>query len=96
MVFTRRAGPLAGAGVLALVLQVRICVSGAPLAVAVAGVFVQRVLAPLLPLPVSSPHCPPCEAWASAGSLMRRERSRLRTSPRCGRAAVNRRGTGRC
>jgi hypothetical protein len=53
MVFTRRTGPLAGAGVLALVLPLTIWVSGAPLAVAVAGVFVYRVLALLLPMPVS-------------------------------------------
>jgi hypothetical protein len=53
MVFTRRTGPLAGAGVLALILPLTIWVSGAPLAVAVAGVFVYRVLALLLPMPVS-------------------------------------------
>jgi hypothetical protein len=53
MVFTRRTGPLAGAGVLALVLPLTIWVSGAPLAVAVAGVFVYRMLALLLPMPVS-------------------------------------------
>jgi hypothetical protein len=53
MVFTRRTGPLAGAGVLALVLPLTIWDSGAPLAVAVAGVFVYRVLALLLPMPVS-------------------------------------------
>jgi hypothetical protein len=53
MVFTRRTGPLAGAGVLALLLPLTIWVSGAPLAVAVAGVFVYRVLALLLPMPVS-------------------------------------------
>ncbi len=53
MVFTRRTGPLAGAGVLALVLPLTIWASGAPLAVAVAGVFVYRVLALLLPMPVS-------------------------------------------
>jgi hypothetical protein len=45
MVFTRRTGPLAGAGVLALILALTIWVSGAPLAAAVAGVFVYRVLA---------------------------------------------------
>jgi hypothetical protein len=44
---------LADAGVLALVLPVTIWVSGAPLAVAVAGVFAYRVLALLLPMPVS-------------------------------------------
>jgi hypothetical protein len=53
MLFTRRTGPLAGAGVLALVLPLTIWVSGAPLAAAVAGVFVYRVLALLLPMPVS-------------------------------------------
>jgi hypothetical protein len=53
MVFTRRTGPLAGAGILALVLPLAIWVSGAPLAVAVAGVFVYRMLALLLPMPVS-------------------------------------------
>ena len=53
MVFTRRTGPLAGAGVLALVLPLTVWDSGAPLAVAVAGVFVYRVLALLLPMPVS-------------------------------------------
>jgi hypothetical protein len=53
MVFTRRTGPLAGAGVLALVLPLTIWVSGASLAVAVVGVFVYRVLALLLPMPVS-------------------------------------------
>jgi hypothetical protein len=53
MVFTRRTGPLAGAGVLALVLPLTIWYSGAPLAVAVVGVFVYRVLALCLPMPVS-------------------------------------------
>jgi uncharacterized membrane protein YbhN (UPF0104 family) len=53
MVVTRRTGPLAGAGVLALVLPLTIWVSGAPLAVAIAGVFAYRVLALLLPMPVS-------------------------------------------
>jgi uncharacterized membrane protein YbhN (UPF0104 family) len=53
MVVTRRTGPLAGAGVLALVLPLTIWVSGAPLAVAVVGVFAYRLLALLLPMPVS-------------------------------------------
>ena len=53
MVFTRRTGPLAGAGVLALILPLTIWDSGAPLAVTVAGVFVYRVLALLMPMPVS-------------------------------------------
>jgi hypothetical protein len=53
MVFTRRTGPLAGAGVLALFLPLTLLVSGAPLAVAVVGVFCYRLLALWLPLPVS-------------------------------------------
>jgi uncharacterized membrane protein YbhN (UPF0104 family) len=53
MVFTRRTGPLAGAGVLALLLPLTLLVSGAPLAYAVVGVFLYRLLALWLPLPVS-------------------------------------------
>jgi hypothetical protein len=53
MVFTRRTGPLAGAGVLALLLPVTIWVSGAPFAVAIVGVFTYRLLALWLPMPVS-------------------------------------------
>jgi hypothetical protein len=53
MVFTRRTGPLAGAGVLALVLPVTIWISGAPLAAAIVGVFVYRILALWLPMPAS-------------------------------------------
>jgi hypothetical protein len=51
MVFTRRTGPLAGAGVLALCLPVCLWYCGAPLAAAVAGVFAYRVLALWLPMP---------------------------------------------
>jgi uncharacterized membrane protein YbhN (UPF0104 family) len=53
MVFTRRTGPLAGAGVLALVLPLTIWYSGAPFAVAIVGVFAYRVLSLWLPMPVS-------------------------------------------
>jgi hypothetical protein len=53
MVFTRRTGPLAGAGILALCLPLTIWYSGAPLAVAVAGIFAYRVLALWLPMPAS-------------------------------------------
>jgi hypothetical protein len=52
-VFTRRTGPLAGAGVLSLVLPVTIWYCGAPLPVAVIGVFTYRLLAFWLPMPVS-------------------------------------------
>lgn len=51
MVVTRRTGPLGGAGVLALCLPLTIWYSGAPLAVAVAGLFTYRVLALWLPMP---------------------------------------------
>src|SRR5580693_595020 len=53
MLFTRRTGPLASVGVLALVLPLTIWVSGAPFPAAIAGVFVYRMLALLLPMPVS-------------------------------------------
>lgn len=53
MVFTRRTGPLAGAGVLMLVLPLTIWYSGAPLASAVAGVFAYRVISLWLPMPFS-------------------------------------------
>lgn len=51
MVFTRRTGPLAGAGVLALVLPLTLWYSGAPLAVATVGIFSYRILTLALPLP---------------------------------------------
>jgi hypothetical protein len=53
MVFTRRYGPLGGAGVLTLVLPLTIWYCGAPLPVAVVGVFTYRLLAFWLPMPVS-------------------------------------------
>jgi hypothetical protein len=53
MVFTRRTGPLAGAGILALVMPLTIWYSGAPFAVAIVGVFAYRILALWLPMPVS-------------------------------------------
>jgi hypothetical protein len=53
MVFTRRTGPLAGAGIVTLCLPLTIWASGAPLAVAVVGVFAYRTLTVWLPLPAS-------------------------------------------
>ncbi len=53
MVFTRRTAPLAGAGILMLVLPVTLWHCGAPLATAVAGVFVYRVLTQWGPFPFS-------------------------------------------
>lgn len=51
MLFTRRTGPLAGAGVLALLLPLTISYCGVPFAAAVAGVFVYRMLSLWLPTP---------------------------------------------
>jgi uncharacterized membrane protein YbhN (UPF0104 family) len=62
MLFTRRTGPLAGAGILALMLPLTISYCGAPLAVAVAGVFVYRILSLWLPMP----------AWLAAIPALRR------------------------
>jgi hypothetical protein len=53
MLFTRRTGPLAGAGLLALVLPMTISGSGAPFAVAIVGVMAYRVLPLWLSTPVS-------------------------------------------
>ena len=51
MVFTRRTAPLAGSGTLALILPLTIWASGAPLATAITGVAVYRLLCFWLPLP---------------------------------------------
>lgn len=53
MVFSRRLGPLGGAGILALCLPLTLWVSGAPFAAAIVGIFVYRVLALWLPMPAS-------------------------------------------
>ncbi len=53
MVFTRRTGPFAGAGVLELVLPVTLWASGAPLVVAILGIFVYRALSIWLPMPLA-------------------------------------------
>lgn len=53
MLFTRRTGPLAGAGILMVVLPLTLWYSGAPLATAVSGIFVYRMLSLWLPMPVS-------------------------------------------
>ena len=53
MVLTRRVAPLAGAGILTVVLTLAIWYSGAPLAVAVAGTYAYRALTLWLPLPAA-------------------------------------------
>jgi uncharacterized membrane protein YbhN (UPF0104 family) len=51
MVLTRRVAPLAGAGILTVVLSLAIWYCGAPLAVVVAGTYAYRALTLWLPLP---------------------------------------------
>lgn len=51
MLFTRRTGPLAGAGVLMVILPLTIWYSGAPLAVAVIAVFAYRAVSLWVPMP---------------------------------------------
>lgn len=53
MIFTRRTGPLAGAGLLDLILPVTVYYSGAPLAAAVVGIFAYRVVSLWLPMPIA-------------------------------------------
>ena len=53
MVFTRRTGPLGGAGIVTLCLPLTIWGSGAPFAVAVVGVLTYRLLSVWLPMPAS-------------------------------------------
>jgi hypothetical protein len=62
MVFSRRIGPLAGAGILALVLPLTISYCGAPLATAVAGIFTYRILSLWLQAP----------AWIAALPALRK------------------------
>ncbi len=62
MVFSRRIGPLAGAGILALVLPLTISYCGAPLATAVAGIFAYRILSLWLQAP----------SWIAALPALRR------------------------
>lgn len=68
-VFTRRTAPLAGAGVLALVLPLALRYCGTPLAVAIAGVFTYRVLAFWLPMPASLAALPALRRMGRTGVL---------------------------
>lgn len=85
MVFTRRTGPLAGAGVLALALALTIHYSGAPFAVAIVGVFAYRIAALWLPMPVSLAVLPTLRAMAEKQAV--RSADELVTSrPRAGQS----------
>jgi hypothetical protein len=58
MIFTRRTGPLAGAGLLDIILPVTVSASGAPFATAVVGLFAYRALSLWLPMPLALAHLP--------------------------------------
>lgn len=68
MVFTRRTGPLAGAGVLMVVLPVTIWYSGSPLAIAVVGVFAYRVISVWLPMPFAFASLPTLRSMGESGT----------------------------
>lgn len=70
-VFTRRTAPLAGAGVLALLLPLALRYCGAPLPAAVAGVFTYRVLAFWLPMPTSLAALPVLRRMGQTSALVR-------------------------
>jgi undecaprenyl-diphosphatase len=78
MVLTRRTAPLGGAGLLALVLPLAIWYSGAPLAVAVVGVFAYRVASLWLPLPVALAFLPTLRTMGDRPR--RRQRASYRVS----------------
>lgn len=81
MLFTRRTGPLAGAGILILSLAPSIWYCGAPLGVAVAGVTAYRVLALWLPMPVGLAQIPLLRAMGVEGRLGDRGRAGGRGEP---------------
>ncbi len=62
MLFTRRTGPIAGAGILTVSLSAAIWYSGAPFAAAVTGVFAYRVLSLWLPMPLALAQLPTLRA----------------------------------
>jgi hypothetical protein len=69
MVFTRRTAPLAGAGILTLCLPLTLWGSGAPLAVAVVGIFAYRTLSVWLPMPASLALMPKMRSISQEGAL---------------------------
>lgn len=74
MVFTRRTGPFAGAGVLELVLPLTLWASGAPLATAVVGIFAYRVVTVWLPVPFALQRLPSVRRMAQRPEATRRVR----------------------
>jgi hypothetical protein len=95
MIFTRRTGPLAGAGVLMLVLPLTLWHSGAPLAVAVAGVFVYRVLSVWLPIPFALWFLPTLRGMVTPPPARAQVRTETGTTSRKSRRATVHEGTAR-
>jgi hypothetical protein len=81
MVFTRRTGPLAGAGILALLLPLTIWISGAPFAVAILGVFAYRVMALWLPMPLSLAVLPSLQKMSRAAAEAAGEAAKAAKQP---------------
>lgn len=67
MVFTRRTGPFAGAGILMCVLPATLYYSGAPFGVAVMGVLLYRFISVWVPLPFSLVALPTLREIGKAG-----------------------------
>lgn len=89
MVFTRRSMPLAGAGLLAVILPLTIWQSGAPLAVAVPGVFVYHLLSLWLPTPLSLATLRPLRDLMGPAALQATTaRSDARPNPDDGRSSA--------
>jgi hypothetical protein len=65
MLFSRRIGPLAGAGLLMVVLPFTLSYSGAPLAAAVASIFAYRFLSLWLPFPFALAYLPELRSLTS-------------------------------
>lgn len=89
-VFSRRTGPIGGAGILCVALVLTVTYSGAPFAVAVAGILAYRVVALWLPIPFSLAALPtlrrlgspPQRAEADGGDHRARRRARRPRNPK--------------
>ncbi len=84
MVFTRRTGPLGGAGVLMVVLPVTIWYSGAPFGTAVTAVFTYRVLTLWLPMPFALATLPTLRRIGERGRPSAAERAGSSGEPALG------------
>jgi hypothetical protein len=71
MLFTRRTGPLAGAGLMELILPLGLWTAGVPLAPAVLGVLAYRLLSLWLPMPGALAQLPELRAMLPPGPSRR-------------------------